>query len=144
MSELTKYIPCLINKYFRVTSPEASDYNCIAWAAGDDQRWWEPDQWGDYHWPPAIPRQWTLMAVIDAFRTLGYEPCSDGKYEKGFSKIAIFVDQYNIPTHAARQLENGKWTSKCGQLEDIEHDLYDLCGQQGYGEVSCFMRKYND
>lgn len=34
-----------------------------------------------------------------------------------------------IPSHAARQLPNGRWTSKCGQAEDIEHDLRDLEGR---------------
>ena len=33
-----------------------------------------------------------------------------------------------IPTHAARQLRSGRWTSKLGQAEDIEHELRALEG----------------
>ena len=35
--------PGLRNSAYRVTSPAARDYNCIAWAAGDATRWWWPD-----------------------------------------------------------------------------------------------------
>jgi hypothetical protein len=32
------------------------------------------------------------------------------------------------PTHAARQLPDGTWTSKLGISEDIQHALDDLAG----------------
>jgi len=57
--------------------------------------------------------------------------------EPGMEKIAIFA-QGGKPTHMARQLENGRWTSKMGQSEDIEHALRDLEGVL-YGEVALFM-----
>jgi hypothetical protein len=44
-------------------------------------------------------------------------------------------------THATRQLETGKWTSKLGNEEDIEHDLPELVGGGVYGEIALFMKR---
>ena len=67
-------------------------------------------------------------------------------YEDGYEKIAIFVGEYEWggigPTHAARQLTNGHWTSKLGGEEDVEHtDLDSVGGKPGYGDVQVFMRR---
>jgi len=45
-----------------------------------------------------------------------------------------------VPTHAARQLENGRWTSKLGELEDIEHDLHHLASG-AYGAVVQILKR---
>ena len=44
------------------------------------------------------------------------------------------------PKHAARQLPSGRWTSKLGFLEDIEHALHDLEGTE-YGAVVLVMKR---
>ena len=62
----------------------------------------------------------TIDSVIELFRGVGYEPCNDGSLETGNEKIAIYA-MNSEPTHAARQLPNGQWTSKLGQYEDIVH-----------------------
>ncbi len=126
--------------YYKITSEEDSDYNCIAWAAGDNQEWWWPDD--DSFWPLGVPRQETIDAFIAAFETLGYVLCQDGNYQQGFAKIAIFADEGGFPTHAARQLPNGIWTSKCGELEDLDHELNALSGPDpAYGCIVRFMKK---
>lgn len=55
--------------------------------------------------------------------------------------IALMVDGENDVVHAARRLENGHWTSKLGQWEDIEHD--DLASIEGgeYGCVAAFLER---
>ncbi|TAF36353.1 MAG: hypothetical protein EAZ69_10585 [Oscillatoriales cyanobacterium] len=50
------------------------------------------------------------------------------------------IDSNGIPTHAARQLANGKWTSKLGWLEDIEHELDGLTGDR-YGVVGQILKR---
>lgn len=60
--------------------------------------------------------------------------------EVGVERVALFAGSDGFPTHAARQLPNGRWTSKIGFLEDIEHDLYDLEGSE-YGAVVRIMRR---
>ena len=44
-------------------------------------------------------------------------------------------------THAARQLPNGKWTSKFCRLEDIEHDRPEDVAGGAYGEVVGYLRR---
>jgi hypothetical protein len=69
----------------------------------------------------------------------------DGRLEKGIEKVAIFSKDFKNgkprePTHAAIQSprRNGKWRSKMGKDEDIEHELLILEGRL-YGTVQFFM-----
>jgi hypothetical protein len=45
-----------------------------------------------------------------------------------------------MPKHACRQLPSGRWASKLGPSEDIEHALYDLTGT-AYGKVALIMKR---
>jgi hypothetical protein len=60
--------------------------------------------------------------------------------ETGFEKIALFANADGTPTHLARQITNGRWSSKLGTLQDIEHDLLAVCGAE-YGKVVEFHRR---
>lgn len=132
--------PGLRNSTFRVTSPPSRDYNCVAWAAGDTGHWWWPDADDDASfWPEAIPREETAEAFVAAFAKLGYAPSSGEQVEPGFEKIALFAKD-NLPTHVARQLANGHWTSKLGMREDIEHDLHAI-GGEAYGAVAVVLKR---
>ena len=102
--------PNLKPKEWQETSPTTKDYNCFAWAADDNTRWWEPDPSGQMYWPDGVPRRRSLTALVKAYETVGYEHSTHGKMEVGFQKIAIYVDDGGIPRHAARQLEDGRWT----------------------------------
>ncbi len=49
---------------------------------------------------------------------------------------------YNcIAWAAARQLETGKWTSKIGLNEEIEHDMLEDLAGPAYGHVTTFMKR---
>jgi hypothetical protein len=129
--------PHLTPENHRVTSPPDARYNCIAWVAGDTDRWWQPG----VCWPtPAEAGDWGLGALEAAFRALGYATCADGSLEPGFEKVVLFGDGV-FYTHAARQLPNGKWTSKLGGAEDIEHDTPDDVAGGIYGAVARFMKR---
>ena len=131
--------PRLTSTNFAITSVQTIDYNCIAWAAGQTDRWWWPIPFF-YYWPDGAPRQVTVNAFEQAFATLGFESCPDGQLEAGFEKIAIYA-RTGVPTHAARQLGDGRWTSKMGSEFDIEHaDVNDVSGP-GYGAPVTFMRR---
>ena len=122
----------------RITSDRSDSYNCIAWAAGDDTRWWWPDEeLGISHWPEGITRSEDLDGFVSAFASLGYEACENADLEAGFEKIAIYVRD-GLPTHAARQLPDGAWTSKLGQGFDIRHSLEAIEGS-GYGLAFLFL-----
>jgi hypothetical protein len=134
--------PGLRTSPFRVTSPASRDYNCVAWAAGDTARWWWPDPDADddaSFWPPGVPREETVDAFVAAFATLGYAPCSGEDLEPGFSKVALFAEG-GVPMHAARQLPGGRWTSKLGNREDVEHDLNAVSGE-AYGTVVMVLKR---
>lgn len=81
----------------------------------------------------------TVAAFQEAFGLLGFVVCQDEQAEPGVEKIALFVDKEG-PQHAARQLPSGRWSSKIGELEDIEHTLRDLEGAE-YGMVAVIMSR---
>jgi hypothetical protein len=144
--DIEKLFPNLINSAYSITSPASVEYNCIAWASGDTERYWWPDSNNIGYWPDDVPREETLKAFIAVYEILGYTVCLNAGYEEGFEKAAIYVDSNGKPTHAARQLNSGRWTSKLGKLEDIEHNtLNNLSGSQ-YGTVAIIMKrhKYNE
>jgi hypothetical protein len=131
--------PGLCGQAYEVKSQRDEAYNCIAWAAGDNGTWWWPDQAEEDTWPVGVARVATVAAFQDAFATLGYITCDDDRLEDGHEKIAIFALE-GVPKHAARQLPSGRWTSKLGLLEDIEHALHDLTGM-AYGSVVLVMKR---
>ena len=134
--------PGLRNSAFQATSPATRDYNCIAWAAGDPAHWWWPDADPDndvVFWPAGVPLEETLDAFAAAFATLGYAPCFGEESEPGFERVALFA-RNGIPTHAARQLPSGRWTSKLGFREDIEHDLHAVNGGV-YGTIILILKR---
>jgi hypothetical protein len=122
-----------------ITSPSTPRYNCIAWAAGDEANWWWPDIDEVAYWPDQVPRAESIEAFIDAFRTLGYLPCEDGEFEPGFEKVALYALD-GLPTHAARQLADGRWSSKLGRSVDIAHTPDALDGPI-YGAISLYLRR---
>lgn len=141
MVDLSNY-PKLQSSGFKTTSDKSAEYNCIAWAAGDSERWWWPyvDPPPYSFWPEGVPREETLHAFLTAFRTLGYSPCHNTRFESGFEKVAFFGEPDKAPKHAARQLQSGLWTSKIGRSEDIEHTLAGL-GSSHYGGVIQIMKR---
>lgn len=95
---------------------------------------------GIYHWPKSVERREALEVFEQAYAVMGYSRCDNPDVESGCEKVAIFSNEAGKPTHAARQLGNGLWTSKLGQLEDIEHELRALEGPR-YGRVAVILRR---
>ncbi|NEO46086.1 MAG: hypothetical protein F6K55_18900 [Moorea sp. SIO4A3] len=48
--------PNLVSTNYHITSADTIDYNCVAWAAEDTQRWWWPDPMKESYWPVNVPR----------------------------------------------------------------------------------------
>src|SRR6266446_6119334 len=104
----TACFPRLTPQNHRITSPPSTTYNCIAWATGDTENWWQPG----LHWPfPGHPLDDTVEELKKVFDSLGFDECPNGDPENGVEKVALYAigNQY---THAARQVHDGKWTSK--------------------------------
>ncbi|PWT78411.1 MAG: hypothetical protein C5B58_15330 [Acidobacteria bacterium] len=92
------------------------------------------------YWPVGVPRQLTLEVFKAAFATLGFEECHSGDLETGVEKIAIYTLR-GKPTHAARQLRDGRWVSKLGLEEDIEHQTVNGVSGDIYGCVAVYMKR---
>jgi hypothetical protein len=138
---LEREFPRLALNGYSVTSEATAEYNCVAWAAGDDSRWWWPDAMDQYYWPPTAPREESVRSFVAALAAVGFEPCLNGDHEPGQEKVALFADARGIPTHAARQLPNGRWTSKMGRWEDITHDRLTAVQGAAYGRPVTFLRR---
>jgi hypothetical protein len=143
MPMLEYLFPDLYGTNYRITSPATDDYNCIAWASGVASAWWwavsEPLD-PAIQWPDGASRELTLSAFKAAFATLGFVPCDGEELESGVERGALFADHIGVPTHAARQLPNGNWTSKLGQSVDIEHPLRAVEGDI-YGTVVQILKR---
>ena len=143
MNALEALFPGLRETNHLLTSPRDRKYNCIAWAAGDTRRWWWPDPQPDdegYYWPPEASNDENLATFVAVFMQLGYQPCDGEAAEPGWERIALYATGDSVTTHAARQLANGRWSSKLGRWEDIEHGLRDLEGES-YGTVAQIMKR---
>lgn len=123
---------------FIITSPQTPYYNCIAWAFDDDTKWYWPDPDEMYFWPKEIPRTVEVNSFVELYRLIRYEVCESSEFELGYEKIAIFSDNLGLPTHAAKQLQNGHWTSKLGCEYDIQHTIESI-NNGAYGNAAIYM-----
>jgi len=150
LAALLPHFPNLAGHFLSVGRSQASqpDYNCIAWAAGKDDAPWRPP--GGVagtgfakvsYWPSGIPTDEVLQSFVRLFESLGYQPCDDDVLEPDIEKIAIYTTPAGKPTHAARQLESGAWTSKLGQSIVIEHDSPAAVEGPLYGIVAQIMKR---
>ena len=81
--------------------------------------------------------------VISApFESIGFTRCDTFDLEAEFEKVAIFANETG-PTHASKQLSDGRWSSKLGVFEDIEHELEALTGdeREEYGKVVQILKR---
>jgi hypothetical protein len=129
-------LPNLTAVNYRITSPASWEYNCIAWAVGISDRWWWPMP-GRY-WPPDVPREETQDAFLAALGSRGFSRCSSSEVEPGLEKVVLYASG-TVPTHAARQISNGWWTSKLGPGFDIEHADPEALAGGVYGEPVAFL-----
>lgn len=136
---IDKEFPGAVGKYQETSDPSEA-YNCIAWAAGCDSTWWS--HLPGYKWPAR--RTSLVSSLIEVFAALGYEACDDGGLEVGYDKVAIYANRNGIWKHAARQLSDGRWASKLGPDEDIEHDTAECLNGKWYGSIYCYMRRAKD
>lgn len=134
---LEKIFPGLSSTAYEITSPSTFGYNCIAWAANDVTKIWWP---GAYYWPDGMPLDDTIETFVRTFcECLEYERCDSGELEVGYEKLAIYADGGRAK-HMARQLADGRWSSKLGSERDISHNLAALEGSD-YGAVVQFLRR---
>jgi len=136
--ELKRKFPNLVD-LSRKTSEEDEKYNCIAWAFGHTNKIWWPAKAPRVHWPISY-KGLTAMQAFQAWLTHdGWEGTLDATFDPKFKKIALYT-LYGEPTHAAKLIGDGTWSSKLGLFIDLSHTLADLVGPE-YGSVFGIYRK---
>lgn len=123
---------------FDMTSKPDDSYNCIAWSVNDvHQYWWPTDfYYPGLYWPAGASRDLTIKAFVDMFEYMYFKRCDNREYEPGYDKVALYADALGIPTHAARWWEeDGGWSSKLGEENDIRHHTLEALEGSDYGRV---------
>lgn len=135
--------PKLAHSGYAVTSKADKSHNCIAFAVGDPTRWWWPiegpaeasDQ--IVFWPAGTPLADSVDAFLTALNLLGYVQCGDASLDPAVDKITLYAIDGRVK-HASRQMPNGRWRSKMGKAEDIEHELDAVEGPL-YGQIAVVL-----
>lgn len=139
-TEIQQDFPNLKSDEFDITSRINFCYNCFAWAAGYDHVLMQPSNHTMYHWLTGEIGE-TLDNFEKQFQLLGFEKTDSDKCEEEIEKAAFYVKD-GIVLHASRQLENGWWASKLGQMgEDIEHKTLKGLEGEEYGQVEMIMKR---
>jgi hypothetical protein len=136
-------LPNLNDHNLRPTSPATAEYNCLAWALHStiDQIW--PDEDEQLSWPPDMQRAETVQCIQEFLERVGFEVCTGRHVEQGYEKIALYADSKG-PQHFARQLPNGAWTSKLGDLVDGEHSTLAVLEGGQFGSVAKIFKRKTD
>lgn len=134
------FCPRLSPENHQITSPQTPLYNCLAWAANADIWFIWPDQEETCAWPDCLPRCETVECIEAFFGLLGFAKCDSPDLAPNLEKIAIYAKD-GSPEHVARQLDNGHWTSKLGDLVDIEHVSFLDVSDGDYGAVVSLMAR---
>jgi hypothetical protein len=91
-ARISKLFPSIRRGNYHITSPKTEQYNCVAWAVGDSDRWWQPIAYPEWltYWPPEIPADGSFECFVQMFiQAFGYVHAADGNHESGFTKLAL-------------------------------------------------------
>lgn len=141
---LIKFFPNLAtDSQFVIKSPATPEYNCIAFAMGIDGFWVQPYSSNiPWTWWPNCDQGLLPDHLVKAFEALSFERCTDGHYEEGYDKVALYSKDGKW-THAAKVFDNGAlFHSKFGPCFDGTHSGEDtLDGENGYGKIFQYMKR---
>jgi hypothetical protein len=145
LENIEESMPNIVGHY-QETSLATIDYNCLSWAVGRIDTYLDPElNHVGYTWPDNVEREWTAKGCSKVLAHYGYsEESGDTSFEDDYVKVVMYVDKSGTPTHFARQIHGGKWTSKLGDKVDIVHDnLECMAGDdfEHYGTVRYIFRK---
>ena len=138
--EIQEDFPNLTSDEFIITSRINFRYNCFAWAAGYDTLNMQPSNNPMYGWLTGEIGE-TLDNFEKQYKYLDFERTDNDEYEEGIEKVAFYAKN-DIIQHASRQMENGWWTSKLGQMgEDIAHKTLNGLEGEEYGQIEMILKR---
>lgn len=141
-AELAAMHPNLIADGGKKTSEKDPGYNCIAWAAKRDKKWWwQPGGGTGIFWPKGVLDDFTFECFVQLFENFGYVKCNGYGLEILYERVAIYAHADGEFSHVANQLPSGAWTSKLGPDEDVQHDSPHGLEGQSYGTVKQVLKR---
>jgi hypothetical protein len=143
IQEIESLFPLLVGTSYSEESPATDTYNCVAFAVGDFQNWWWPRKGYGIYWPPGFPLDDFVATLVSIFELHGYSVCNNSDHESGYEKLVIFSHLGRFK-HAARQLKSGRWASKLGEEQDIEHERAEHVENADYGTAETFLKRRRD
>jgi len=84
-----------------------------------------------------------VSAIRKLFEKVGYtEESHNTELERDQEKVVFFLEDDGSPLHFAKQLPDGRWSSKLGRSNDITHNtLEDIAGQDAYGTRGLILKR---
>ena len=145
-NKLICYFPKLnSDPHFKITSENTTDYNCIAWAMGFDDRWVEPpsphkpSDGRSVWWPVNARSDMSYEALISAFQEVGFKICTETNVHEGYDVVVLYGDG-GIWTHASRIISLNEEHSKFGESWDGIHGRQMFDGTS-YGNPYAYMKR---
>ena len=124
-----------------VTDSEMTpEYNCVGWALHLKRSVIWPDDDQQHQWAPDLPRRPDKDIFCAFFEKMGFSECNDENFEQSREKIAIY-SRGNEVLHVARQLRDGRWTSKLGPLADVLHPTALSISDGWFGVLAILMSR---
>ena len=134
--------PNLKSDNHSIKSQRTFSYNCIPWTFGKTDVWWSSSP--GYYWPRRIaPGSMHVVSnVIKIYENFGFIVCkhSDTSKEDGIEKVALYATA-GFFVHAALQREDGIWTSKLGEHEDIIHETAECLLGGEMESIACVLKR---
>lgn len=120
-------------------SPEDFNVNCLAFAVGDNTQWWEPPSGHGTYWPQGFREDLSVQTVEEILKLHGFTVESDRAETPDTDAIAIYGERGEW-THFAK-FANGKWSSKLGELDDVEDIMLDDLEVPDYGKCLKILKR---
>jgi hypothetical protein len=140
LDKVELFHPILRREGYEPKSDATPLYNCVAWALGRNGCWWDHSGLPGTCWPDDVPREDELENYVAVFLREGYEPCESREWEAGYEKVAIYARRGEFQ-HVAKSTDSGKWTSKIGEWEDVDHNTLAALEDFSFGQVYQVLRR---
>lgn len=88
---IARWFPNLRSEDYEIVRPEDPTYNCVAWAAGRTDAWWEPSTNPTHFWPDGASNNDRIDSLVQVFKALRYEEweAENDSFEAGYEKVAM-------------------------------------------------------
>jgi hypothetical protein len=127
--------PGLIGMPYELASPATMQYNCIAFAFGDEENVWDTPERCGFYWPPGFQRDPTIEVITSIVQLHGFRISHEAISENPETDALAIYAKAGLVNHLAKWQDPGIWKSKLGDGRDINHlSLFWLEGEL-YGRV---------